>query len=145
MFTTISKNFRPLVKKEILSDKRVNVPKIEIRDIANNLKDTPLYKKEVPWIESAFLRTPSYIISDDTKISKFPHGKEYSQLYKSGLYGVNAANQYYQDYGSSNAAKNQYYNIHRNSLGGKTKKYNKKKSNKKKSNKKKSKTIRRLK
>jgi hypothetical protein len=119
----------------------IPVQKIGINDIAKELSSTPLYKNKVSTTESMFLQSPSWLISDKTKISKLPYGNKYPEIYEKGLSGINAANQYYHDYGASKEAKEQY-DLYKSSLGGKKNKKNKnKKSKTKKSKTKKNKKL----
>jgi hypothetical protein len=105
----------------------------------SNDYNTPEYKNNVSLLQSLYLKSPEYIVSDKDKIKHLPYGKQHPEIYSVGLGALNSANQYIKDYGATQEAKNQYKTYNTNALGGKTKKY------KKRSKTKKSKFTRRLK
>ena len=121
------------------SEKFSKIKQIGIKDIANSMSNTAEYKNNVSWLQSLYLKSPEYIVSDKDKIKHLPYGKQHPWAYQSALAALNSANQYNKDYGATQEAKNQYKTYNTNALGGKTKK------SKKRSKTKKSKFTRRLK
>jgi hypothetical protein len=61
------------------SQKFSKIEKIGIKDIANSMSNTPEYKNNVSWLQSLYLKSPEYIVSDEDKIKHLPYGKQHPE------------------------------------------------------------------
>lgn len=123
----MSRFYNWFFKKSLLDDKSNfdDIPPITIKSMAQDISDTPFYKKNVSYKQGMILKSP---FSDNTKISYL--APEKAVLAKTALTGVNTMNRMYKDYGARENPRDLYHNVYKvgEPFGGKKKRTKKRKT-----------------